>query len=1162
VASTIPNCEEYTVGWICATHTENAAAQEFLDEEHEGPESVQQNDNNIYTLGRIGKHNVVIAALPHKQYGLVNAASVARDMVHSFPNIKIGLLVGVGGGVPSATHDIRLGDVVVSSAGLSSGGVFQHDYGKKKQDEDLATTGFLNQPPMILLNAIQALRTKHERKGHQIQDAIEAIFQNNKRLRAKYKQPDRSTDRLYESSFTHAGSDNDSCMVVCGDDSGNLISRTERAEEDDDPTIHYGLIASGNQLLKDAQLRDKLALEREILCFEMEAAGLMNHFPCLVIRGISDYCDTHKSKQWQGYASMAAAAYAKELLSIIAPNKIDAEAPLIQSMAQDISEIKDVMTQVGANQVSQIERKILDWITDITYGNEHSDIRNKRLPKTSEWLLKTKEYHDWVSNSGKTLYCEGMPGAGKTIIASVIVDDLDRPQNENGIAYIYCNYKREETQTVENLLKTMVRQLLQTRTPLPEAVKSLYNRHNARQTQLTLEEIRRLLRSTVASYPRVFIVIDALDECLGPDECRSRYLQEIRGLQESYAVNVFVTSRPLPKVRKMPSFKDSALVQLHARGEDIQAYLDYRISRFSSFVQQDIDLQRAIKDKIQGIVNGMFLLAKLYMDAIQDKVTSNSVKDATSAFGTNPDVYSEAYEAAIERIESQKSDRLTYAKKLLSWICLAKRELSVSELEHALAVEPGAKAIDKGDIPDIHDVVSFCAGLVNIHQTSQIVKLVHSTAQTFLESKRAEFSPNAESSIARICITYQCFDAFTSGYCATDQEYEERIQNYPLFSYAAHYWGQHTRNSKQFDHALLLLKQTAHIQGSFQTLSIGERPFKWEGYSQKLTRDIVALHLLAYLGLDELIGEIAEAEIDAESSDGRTPLWAAAAQGHEAVARLLVERGAAINPKGNIETPLFTPAYRGQEAVARVLIDHGATINPTIKEGFWTPLFAAVSQGHEAVARLLIGHGARVETGCEPVNSCDLDFDPLGCELSPKRETPLLITSRGKDNVVTRQLLVEHGAAVDSNNSVWMPLWAAVGQGSEAVVRLLVEHGADINLHNSGWTPLLAAANRGHEAMMSLLIEHVANIDHNDNDGRTSLFIAASQGHEAVYNNDGETPLISAASRGHKAVVELLIKHGAAINKADKNGQTPPAAATIQGHKAVERLLVKHGSKY
>jgi nucleoside phosphorylase len=77
--------------------------------------------------------------------------------------------------------------------------------------------------------------------------------------------------------------------------------------------------------MKDATVRDKLAKESNVLCFEMAAAGLMNHFPCLVVRGICDYSDTHKNKQWQGYAAMAAAAYAKDLLCRISPNKIEAE---------------------------------------------------------------------------------------------------------------------------------------------------------------------------------------------------------------------------------------------------------------------------------------------------------------------------------------------------------------------------------------------------------------------------------------------------------------------------------------------------------------------------------------------------------------------------------------------------------------------------------------------------------------------------------------------------------------------------------------------------------------------------------------------------------------------------------------------------------------------
>lgn len=116
--------DDYAVGWICAITTEYVAAQAFLDEKHPGPEYVSPNDNNDYTLGRFGKHNAVIAILPEGEYGIASAASVARDMLHSFPNIRFGLMVGIGGGAPSLKHDIRLGDIVVSTPGYGLGGVF------------------------------------------------------------------------------------------------------------------------------------------------------------------------------------------------------------------------------------------------------------------------------------------------------------------------------------------------------------------------------------------------------------------------------------------------------------------------------------------------------------------------------------------------------------------------------------------------------------------------------------------------------------------------------------------------------------------------------------------------------------------------------------------------------------------------------------------------------------------------------------------------------------------------------------------------------------------------------------------------------------------------------------------------------------------------------
>ena len=317
--------EYYTVGWICAISTEHVVAQAFLDEKHEGPEYVSPNDNNDYTLGKVGKHNVVIAALPEGEYGISSAASVARDMLHSFPNVRIGLMVGIGGGAPSQRHDIRLGDIVVSAPRDGMGGVFQYDFGKTIQDQSFRPTGFLNQPPMVLRTAVNGLKAQYKIEGHQLEEIINSILEKKPRLRQEYKRPDQNTDRLYQARVTHPKNDEVSCAAVCGDDPLSLVLRAERTKDEDNPAIHYGLIASANQLIEDASVRDKLAAEKDVLCFEMEAAGLMNHFPCLIIRGVCDYSDTHKNKEWQGYAAMSAAAYAKDLLCRIPPNKVEAE---------------------------------------------------------------------------------------------------------------------------------------------------------------------------------------------------------------------------------------------------------------------------------------------------------------------------------------------------------------------------------------------------------------------------------------------------------------------------------------------------------------------------------------------------------------------------------------------------------------------------------------------------------------------------------------------------------------------------------------------------------------------------------------------------------------------------------------------------------------------
>ncbi|OTA05305.1 hypothetical protein A9Z42_0059700 [Trichoderma parareesei] len=149
----MPDRNRYTVGWICALPTELVAARAFLDSEHPNLQSTAKHDNNSYSLGSMGGHNVVITVLPRNETGTTSAATVARDMVHSFPNLKIGLMVGIGGGAPSSEHDVRLGDVVVSMSEGGQGAVFQYDYGKTMQDQAFRHTRFLDQPPTVFRTA-------------------------------------------------------------------------------------------------------------------------------------------------------------------------------------------------------------------------------------------------------------------------------------------------------------------------------------------------------------------------------------------------------------------------------------------------------------------------------------------------------------------------------------------------------------------------------------------------------------------------------------------------------------------------------------------------------------------------------------------------------------------------------------------------------------------------------------------------------------------------------------------------------------------------------------------------------------------------------------------------------------------------------------------------
>ena len=328
--------EQYTVAWIAALPHERAAATAMLDERHEKPTAFEQSpqDTNAYTWGKIGDHNIVIASLPAGEYGTTIAATTANTLRFAFPHIRLGLMVGIGAGVPQS-KDVRLGDVVVSQPSETSGGVVQYDLNKARQ-EGRFLTGHLAMPPEMLRNALAKLQAEHDLEDSTVPSILEAMVQKFPKMdkqtagNPRYTHPGTDNDQLFASSSPHlGGADCGSCT--------DTVPRDRRRSTN--PEIHYGVIASGNTLVKTAEERNDILerlpenLRSKCLCIEMEAAGLMNTFPCVVIRGICDYADSHKNDKWQKYAAATAAAFAKEFLGYVDAREVK-RAPGISQVVE------------------------------------------------------------------------------------------------------------------------------------------------------------------------------------------------------------------------------------------------------------------------------------------------------------------------------------------------------------------------------------------------------------------------------------------------------------------------------------------------------------------------------------------------------------------------------------------------------------------------------------------------------------------------------------------------------------------------------------------------------------------------------------------------------------------------------------------------------------
>ncbi|KAF3159060.1 hypothetical protein TWF788_004016 [Orbilia oligospora] len=763
-----------------------------------------------------------------------------------------------------------------------------------------------------------------------------------------------------------------------------------------------------------------------------------------------------------------------------------------------MAQVLDYTAAIKSRLDREEDLKVLDWLTNVDYGPRQSAIFRNRQPNTGIWFLNSPEYQSWFSGQEKQiLFCPGIPGAGKTVLTSIVVDHLTAWFSDDetvGVAYTYCNFKETDKQKLEHLLSSLLKQLAQTRPSLPETVRRLHTRHQSSKTRSSHDELVGALHSVAVIYSRVFIIIDALDECQEDDDCRTKFISELLKLHDrANGVKLFITSRPIPEIER--EFLGNPTKAIRACDEDVQKYLIDKVSNSKNTkVKECGDM---VVTGILEAVDGMFLLAKLYFQSVSTKTTTKKIRTVLDTFnkktGFGADAYKLAYDGAMERIESHNKDSKELAKQVLTWIAHAMRPLKASELQCALAVEIGTPAFDEENIPDLHRMISVCAGLVITEDESKTMRLVHYTAQEYFEDHPQALSSNCHNDILEVCVTYLSYDIFETGPCESAILFSARLESYALYEYASQDWAHHAYKSSVRATPLVmgLLQNQKKLEACYQahTRNFGQ----WDERKRRYFKDkmITGLSFAACFGLEGPVAALLSAGADTESRvyrDGATPLSGAVIHGHGTVVKLLLENGANIEAKAySNETPLHLAVKYKREAIVGLLVNSGADIEA--KNGLRkTPLASAANAGNKSMASLLIENGADIEAK---------DYGG---------STPLLFAA-ASGSVETVELLIDKGANIGVKSRIGHSLLSVAAMwGNAAVIKLLLNCGADINANDGGMTPLSTAIMRENPVVVDLLLKNGADIDARDIQEMTPLLSASSEDPAVICGTKSSLP--------------------------------------------------------
>ncbi|KAF2224802.1 hypothetical protein BDZ85DRAFT_84589 [Elsinoe ampelina] len=536
----------------------------------------------------------------------------------------------------------------------------------------------------------------------------------------EFSRPLLDTDRLAKPDYLH--SEKNDCAVCKHGAEECLVERTARSERHarQDPAIHYGLIASGNTLIRSATRRDRLSGEG-VLCVEMEAAGLMDIFPCIVIRGICDYCDTHKNKLWQGYAAMAAAGYARELLLEIPAPAIEALpsiAGVLQSVAKDVSQTK-VLAETTADKIDDItsaRQKVAmeAWLDAPDPSINFNQARKQRHIGTGNWLLQDPRYVRWSSSRDDVLWLRGTSGCGKTVLSSTIVEQQQTdPAMSSRLCYYYFSFTNKAKQDLSGLLRCLLLQMSHN----SDAVRThLQSEHkSAWEAQPSDDKLKTLVLDCVSLQGSITLILDAVDEC----QEQALVLNFIGHLYKiNCPVKILLTAQPRPLIEfevKTISSQEDCIKDLdkHAVNGDIHAYVQHVVRSDQELLRRLQDrpaVQAEIEQKLLAKAGGMFRWVACQIEALR---LCKNLKTLRYAIDSLPSTLQETYDRSLRSVKSEDWNQVHSLLQLLLW---AREPLTLAEVTDALAVDlSGEWKFDwTGLLFRPEDALELCPTLISV----------------------------------------------------------------------------------------------------------------------------------------------------------------------------------------------------------------------------------------------------------------------------------------------------------------------------------------------------------------------------------------------------------------------------------------------------------------